>query len=282
MYWRVQLKSCKAIGFFAAITLFSHTALGNLSTCAAEHLRLQKYFEVKRAQIDGKDIDYYQLPEAEGGGTVMSLKKFFPNSKDEVILCSMEFQHYCTLIGTKRYKAELLGVSKLDDNPLFVGSPGIYVRFPDLPHEKVQSLLDNAEANAGKITATCVHGSCRVLEEGADIHVGGGDKTPSELVNALERILTEGFVDTDGKPIEYQIFVNSKVNLEKFLERLKDSEKRLLKDRGQKILGRKDEVIKRAFKMDPIVEAVVFRMKKELEAAADMIVIPSVAPEVHP
>lgn len=106
---------------------------------------------------------------------------------------------------------------------------GNYLRFEGLTTNQKNKLYAHLKSLKGKELQqrSCIESTCKMIDEGAGIKLKGGLPTiPSQI---FKKIMTKGFVDENGKPVEYSIYRLHGKSIQETYDILKGREKDYLK-----------------------------------------------------
>jgi hypothetical protein len=140
---------------------------------------------------------------------MIELGKMFGKS-EEVFLGIGDQGHYYLIVGETKIEGLPFPFPsrRIDDARI---SRGLLVHFPDIPKETIRNLREKMSKKNRFLgfSISCTHRACAALKDGFGIRVKGTNGPNILTSSTLEKILNDGFVDTNGQEIPFEIIKTS-------------------------------------------------------------------------
>ena len=179
--------------FFVILVNFSSAVKAN---------ECSELFRVTKQQVGKSEIKVLELKD----DSVLDVYEVF--GKEGVFLGIQKGGHFYLIVGGTRFDGSYMytPMRAVDGER---NSDGYLIHFPDIPKEKVDEWIANFEEGAYFFSLSCVSAACGALRDGFDINVGGVDMMPVFMGRSFNQILREGFVDSEGNPLQFTIYRTS-------------------------------------------------------------------------
>ncbi|MGK5084947.1 hypothetical protein WDW37_16790 [Bdellovibrionota bacterium FG-1] len=210
-----------------------HTGGGGLSSSR------QHFLTPEIEEWNGKLLPLVRIPsEFRDADGRVNLADIFGTSENVAIGVS-EKGNYTLIEGQNSYSGMIVGEPQLSQHPAGAPlNPGVIVRFDNPGPEVIAKLRKELTLRPASITVSCVNGACLKLKK-AGVVLGGGAELPIYRTQALNRIIEAGFRGLDGKPVVFEIYMNSDQSFGDFFKEMKKMDRlierwlRVARMRGQ-------------------------------------------------